>query len=79
MQKQAGILLYWHNMFEDTWLDNEDQTFIIWKLPIAIKHLLPNPAKYFKKHSKSEKGESKTTGCTSPFASSHEEHPSVLD
>lgn len=78
MQKWTGILLYWHNQFEDTQLDNGEQTFIVWKLPITIKHLLPNPAKYFKKHSKSKKRESKSTGCTCPFASSHEEHPSVL-
>ena len=79
-QKWAVIVLYWHNQFEDTWLDNEEDTFVMWKLSIITKHLLL-PAKYFKKQPKSKKREnpeSKTTGRISSFASYHEENPSFV-
>lgn len=69
MQKWAIIALYWNSEFEDSQLDNEEETFVMWKLPIKARH-------YFKDHPKSKKREnlkSKIPGCTS--ASYHEHLP----
>lgn len=81
VQKWAVGVLHWHNQLEDTWLDNEEDRFDMWKLRIPTKSLFLNTAKYLIKHPKSkerENSELKTTGCIASFSFYFEEYPSLL-